>query len=173
MAIEEPSLVATLLRRCAVERAAVGDQASNGVKTIAAALETIEHGLCPSGLARGGRRQLGNRAIAKPKIARFTTAARCAVERALLVGDQASEGGETVGDAREWRPAIEHGLCPDGLALGGRRQLENRAAIASSTTARCAVERALFVEDQASEGVKTIVAALEPIEHGLCPNGLA
>src|ERR1700719_391600 len=137
MAIEEPSLVATLLRRCAVERAAVGDQASNGVKTIAAAFETVEHGLCPSGLALGGRRQLENRAIiATP------AASVCAVERAAVVGDEASDGSGTAAAAFE---TVEHGLCPSGLALGGGRQLQNCAHAAGSADFRCVIERALVV----------------------------
>jgi hypothetical protein len=44
----------------------VGDQASEGEGTVAAAFETIKHGFCPHGLALGGRRQLENRAETKP-----------------------------------------------------------------------------------------------------------
>ena len=39
--------------------------AADWAATVAAALEPIEHGLCPNGLALGGRRQLENCAVTK------------------------------------------------------------------------------------------------------------
>jgi hypothetical protein len=65
----------------------------------------------------------------------------------------ASDGDGTVAASE----TVEHGLCPSGLALGGRRQLENRAIVAAPTLLRCAVERALIVGDQVGEG--TVAAA--------------
>src|SRR5262245_24606913 len=132
----------------------------------------MEHGLWPIALARGGRRQLENRATAvRP------TELRRAVERAVLVGDQGSIGRDAVGTLCNCRTeSIEHGLCPIALALGGRRQLENRATAVSTgtlrilgtlnpTARRCAVERALLVDDQASNGVDTVGAADKSVEH--------
>ena len=129
----------------------------------------MQHGLCPRSLALGGRRQLENRApIASP------AACRCSVERALIVGDQASEdGGVTVAAASE---IVQHGLCPRSLALGGRRQLENRAIAIASTAIRCAVKRALIVEDQGRPGFVPVAATrlgAEVIEHGRCPSRCA
>ena len=87
----------------------------------------------------------------------------CAVERALLVGDQASIGESAVAPTSE---TIENGLFPSGLTHGRRRELENCAAARISCSSdilraatraitakiSCAVERALLVEDQSSVG---------------------
>jgi hypothetical protein len=64
--------------------------------------------------------------------------------------------------------SIEQGLCPSRLALGGGRQFENCA----TATPRCAVEIARIIDDQASLGSRTVAAAFETVQHGLCPSCL-
>jgi hypothetical protein len=114
----------------------------------------VEHSLCPSGLAPGGWDQLEHRARAAAP-----AASRCAVERAAIVGDQARDWPTAVAAAWLRTESIEHDLCPSGLALGGRGQLENCASVGGIPAAsRCAVERALPVGDQASVGVGAVAA---------------
>jgi hypothetical protein len=50
------------------------------------------------------------------------------------------------------------------VRLGSGGQRENCATVASPPAIRCAVERALLVGDQASEGSGAVAAAREPIE---------
>ena len=84
----------------------------------------------------------------------------CAVERPLLVGEQASEGVAASLPPFEF---IEQGLCPNGLAPGRRRQLENRpkALCDAPPPSRRAVERARVISDQASAG---FAASLPPLK---------
>ena len=72
--------------------------------------------------------------------------------------------------------AVEHGLFPSRLALGGRRQLENCAilvGVANRTAMRCAVKRAVIVGDQAREGEGAVAGATsKTVEHSFDRRGL-
>jgi hypothetical protein len=166
--------------RCAVERTLIlSDQASVGESAVGAALKTVKHGLRPRFFILGGRRQLENRAIVAPP-----AVCCCAVERTLLIGEQASLGDRAV--AAFVSETVKHDFGPSGLDIGRRRQFENRATanrdlIKSSTTITsaspatlrcCAVERALPACDQASPRLAPVPLQIWLTSDGrlrLCP----
>jgi hypothetical protein len=108
--------------------------------------------------------KLENRAIAAAP-----TELRCAVERAGIAGDRATDGVGTIATASK---PIEYCLGPS-LAIG-RCQLENGAKAKATTSAPLdgRTVKHVIMDDKAI-GIGAVATAQESVEYCLCPSGLA